>query len=68
MWIVMKLKFTGAESLWEGIEILSPDLGIQIVARCPKLTVEVAEIESSGLRSSLDGKNARIDYGKQNLI
>ena len=60
----MKLCFLRAEKLADGIALVAPDLGIELVAPYEaELSVTVLEEEADALSYSLDGKHAVITYG-----
>ena len=60
----MKIYLENAQSLSEGIAILSEDLGIELTAKeTAELLIHVHETEERTLQVSLDGKTAEISYG-----
>ena len=60
----MKIYPENAQSLSEGIAILSEDLGIELTAKeNADLLIHVHETEERILQVSLDGKTAEILYG-----
>ena len=60
----MKLNFKNADKLAEAIEILAPDLGIEVSCECQAdCIVTVSETDKSTVSVKLDGKYADITYG-----
>ena len=58
----MKLYFTGAEALMDGIELLAADLGFE-VAEDAAYRVAVKEIEDNALNLTIHGQEITITYG-----
>ena len=58
----MKLYFTGAEALMDGITFLAPDLGFE-VAEDAAYRVAVKETEENALTLTIQGEQIAITYG-----
>ena len=58
----MKLYFTGAEALMDGITFLAPDLGFE-VAEDAAYRVAVKETEENALTLTIQGEEIAITYG-----
>ena len=59
----MKYHFQNADTLIEGIALLSEDLGIEVVCESADITVAVTEVKDCILTVTLDGVHASITYG-----
>jgi len=59
----MTYAFINAEKLADGINLLAPDLGIEIKENIAEMVVTVREVESAGLYVMVDGNEAAITYG-----
>ncbi len=59
----MKIKFENAASLLDGIMLVAPDLGLELVESDAELTVKATEVEKASVSVKLDGDTAEISYG-----
>ena len=59
----MKIRFVNAAALQEGIALVAPDLGFEVVTEQAELTVTVCEVAERIVTVELNGDNATVTFG-----